>query len=504
MLKRGPTYSEIDDNSLAKKHKSPICQSEGLPILVTAISINSVNGVRLLLEAGTNPNDNYLGNTPLTFALTWHAISNRIISTEVIQTLIHGGANVNLPDIKKTPPLIHAVRHGKIKEVEMLLQAGANPNAEDANGDTALMHAVKMRSVAIFNLLVANHADVNFRNSKGKSVLDIVISKDFDEFIPPLSKANADFNVKNEVGNTPLLNSIPNSPKVAHALIKVGVDVNLTGDKGMTPLMQSVGFETIDLSLVKALIKAKANVNATRDGNINALMMAIANSGNVDCINLLAEAGANVNYVEIDDLNDETITPLALAVRHIKNPEPVIKALIHHGADPAIDRIDGEDYDCYYFTSHLEAQEDGSSGLDGIERFKKVMRLVHILALEGNKGKNRLKYIPFNPTQEWYPTVNAIFPVEVIPLIIEDRTQQFKNSSLPYLSHYVMKSYPSTVPETFLNYQKGLEIVFNPLLPNELRRMILGYCHQGPLSYSETEDQKARTVFEILKKRYTP
>lgn len=473
-----------------------IIVKQNITLLMIAISINSPESVKTLLENGASPNhrDNE-GNTPLTVALAQSIrlihyktkeIKSLRVSKEVIQALIDGGADVNYHDSRGVTPLMVAVVNGRYQEVSMLLKAGANPNVEDANGDTAIIHAVKSRSIAMFDHLVAHDVDVKFKSSKGRTVWKIVRSRDYEEFIDSLLKAKFDFNQKNKKGETCLMQSIPFAPMVAKKLIEKGIDVNSANNKGITPLMKAVMHSRINLSLVKALIKAKANVNAVDEDGFTPLLNHLDACPDAECINTLIEAGANVNYLP----DNQCHTPLTLAVRSTKNRIESVRTLINNGADPLIANDEGNAFRSAYGYARVFVVEDDSEHEVPVT-FEEVLPIIHVLALENNKGQNRAKLQDFTPQQR--------------KLLIKDRYLQLEKICLPYLSYYLMKKDSKINLEKFLDYKKGLEIIFDPRLPAELRRKILDECHAGPLSYSETEDSKARTACNIIiKKRYSP
>jgi len=78
------------------------------------------------------------------------------------------------------------------------------------------------------------------------------------------------------------------------------------------------------LESVKALIEAKANINATNSGGHTALMYA-AFEGRTDVVNELLKAGADVNIADKSGLT-------ALTQAALKGQKDVVKALVKVGA----------------------------------------------------------------------------------------------------------------------------------------------------------------------------
>ena len=80
-------------------------------------------------------------------------------------------------------------------------------------------------------------------------------------------------------------------------------------------------------SVIKRLIRAKANVNVKNQHSITPLMMAAANSDYPEVITALVKAGADINA-----RSDSGQTALIYAVRFNPNPK-ILRALIKAGAD---------------------------------------------------------------------------------------------------------------------------------------------------------------------------
>jgi len=112
----------------------------GQTALLAAIAVGNIEGVRLLLDRGANPDGvpglrpRRRGNNPLIAALEAER-------SEIVDALIAAGANVNATDKRKTP-LIAAAHSGSEEMVDRLLAAGADPALENA-GVTAAQTAMR-------------------------------------------------------------------------------------------------------------------------------------------------------------------------------------------------------------------------------------------------------------------------------------------------------------------------------------------------------------------------
>jgi ankyrin repeat protein len=110
----------------------------------------------------------------LVFILPAHAdINSDLIGavegghTEILQTLLAKGANVNAKKKTGWTALIWAARKGHTATVQALLANGANVNAKTKDGVTALMWAAKGGYTEIVKALLAKGANVNAKSEDG-------------------------------------------------------------------------------------------------------------------------------------------------------------------------------------------------------------------------------------------------------------------------------------------------------------------------------------------------
>jgi ankyrin repeat protein len=249
-------------------------EGDGTTALHWASYRDDGESAELLLEAGANVNAaNDLGATPL-----WTASLNG--SAAMVRRLLQAGANPNAALLLGETPLMVAARSGNPDVVEQLLTRGANVNARAARGQTALMWAVAQKHSGVVKVLLAHRADVHAKSESWTQM----------EAVSP--HGVPDYNREIPYGKTTALMFAARSGDVASA---------------------------------RLLVDAGANVNDLDARGISVVTLA-AHSGFLDLVEFLLDKGADPNR------SDAGFTPLHEAI--MRRDEPLVRALLKHGADP--------------------------------------------------------------------------------------------------------------------------------------------------------------------------
>lgn len=149
----------------------------GRTALHEAAFVGNVEAVRVLLDAGADPNRVVPVNdyTPL-----HQAIYAPEPNPYVVRLLARGGADLEWTDSRGAPPLFAAVEH--VDFLRILLEAGADVHARGPEGDGILAYAVRRAAtrqlhpsvmVPPVELLLAAGADRAARTSDGKTARDL-------------------------------------------------------------------------------------------------------------------------------------------------------------------------------------------------------------------------------------------------------------------------------------------------------------------------------------------
>ncbi|PWA75248.1 ankyrin repeat family protein [Artemisia annua] len=282
----------------------------------------------------------------------------------------------NIKDANKRGALHFAAREGQLEVCKYLLEElKLDVNTKDEDGETPLIHAARQGHTSTAKYLI-EHGGAN----------------------PALSS---------ELGATALHHVAGiGHVELMELLLSVGVDVDSQSDSG-TPLVWAAGHAQQEA--VKLLLKHKADPNIETDDGVTPLLSTVA-AGSLPCLELLIEAGANVN------ITAGGATPLHVAA-DIGNTE-LITRLIKAKADP-----------------NVTDEEEG-------------LTPVQMAAVRGNKAAveillpltSRVKAVP-----DW--TVDGIIEHMQAEFNKEQGTERNTSNNLPSGSTVSIKEIPEVTPE---------------------------------------------------------
>jgi len=129
-------------------------------LLMTAVCLELVKSVKLLLECGADPNlKNIYGKTPLHLLPDVQPIEHpswekRI---EIANLLLKNGADISILDNNNREPLWYAIFYMKkpedIELVKLLLKSGGNPNFKVGPDISPLDQAIRMNYQPLIDIL---------------------------------------------------------------------------------------------------------------------------------------------------------------------------------------------------------------------------------------------------------------------------------------------------------------------------------------------------------------
>uniref|UniRef100_A0A3B0J6N8 Uncharacterized protein n=1 Tax=Wolbachia endosymbiont of Aleurodicus dispersus TaxID=1288877 RepID=A0A3B0J6N8_9RICK len=171
------------------------------------------------------------GNSPLSIAVSKQDL-------EMMGFLIENGADVNIEDFFRVPPIYYAVTKGTTEMIELLIDKKASISGYFSYAGekrTLVGWAIDENSPEKVEVLLKHGASPNskfdFYDDSQDSCLHAAIRRDYKKIVELLVKYKADVNVQNERRETPIYLAISSKrPKIIKLLYDNGADIDNVKD----------------------------------------------------------------------------------------------------------------------------------------------------------------------------------------------------------------------------------------------------------------------------------
>ncbi|GFN88037.1 serine/threonine-protein phosphatase 6 regulatory ankyrin repeat subunit a [Plakobranchus ocellatus] len=296
-------------------------------LLVPAVISGNTEIVQSLLDRGADLNIPCMYEGTALKAAINH-LCEPLLMTMVI-FLTKNGARVN-GGTKVISPLVECVLSNKTNIINYLIDSGADVN-EMGDGDcnTPLTAAIsnlwnrESRVCSLVEILLLAGADPNKSNCKGQTALHFAVERGFSEIISKLIAAGAQLDSRNNDGDTALHLAVTGgNNEIVSKLIAAGAQLDSRNNDGDTALHLAVTGGNNEI--VSKLIAAGAQLDSRNNNGDTALHLAVT-GGNNEIVSKLIAAGT-----QMEARNNEGDTALHLAAARGNNE--IVRKLAAAGA----------------------------------------------------------------------------------------------------------------------------------------------------------------------------
>jgi uncharacterized protein len=212
-----------------------------------------------------------------TTALHWAVQKDDL---DLVERLLKAGANANAKNDYGSTPMSEAAINGNAAIMDRLLKAGANVESPNADGQTALMVVARASSVDAAKLLLSHGAKVNaVEKWRQQTALMWAAAEGQPAMVKVLVDAGADVNARSMVNNW-------------ERQVTAEARAIARPSGGLTPLLYAARQGCVECT--KTLAEAGADLDLGDPDNVSPLLMATLN-GRWDVAKYLINKGANIN-----------------------------------------------------------------------------------------------------------------------------------------------------------------------------------------------------------------
>ena len=261
----------------------------------------------------------------------------------VCQVLIDAGADIETKDDMGRSPLHWSCRSGALDVVKMLVEAGAGVRGIDSKGSTCLIFAASSGHTETVRYLAGlKDVDLNHSGKYGVTALNCALQRGHADVVEVLIDAGADIETKDDMGRSPLhWSCYSGALDVVKMLVEAGAGVRGIDSKGYTCLIFAAANGHTETVRYLAGLK-DVDLNHSGNNGRTALHVALQGGGHADVMQLLVDAGADIEAKDI-----QGATPLHFAC--MGGELDIVQKLLKAGADVCV--VDDASTTCLMFAA---------------------------------------------------------------------------------------------------------------------------------------------------------
>jgi ankyrin repeat protein len=325
--------ADIFEYLITRGAKINIRSLDGHTPLTAAAAYDRTEMVKTLIEKGADLNvRSYSDDTAL--ALT--VANDNDAAVDLLRRT--GASSIGDRNEREYFELCQAISNGTTAEIITIIKKGANVNCTVKNFAPPLIKAVRKGKIDAAKLLIENGADAGVRDASGKSVLDYYLACSYGKYDEKFFSFISNFMVSDQLKERILFSCDGKNPQLAMKLISRSEALKIFGDLGRNWLMTAIASEKFNIAI--ELIKIGSDVKLKDKKGMNSLML-ICNSYSGNEIYKKGIALMLLNGgLSINDQDAEGNTALHYALR--SSLDYMVSFLVDRGAGVNIKNKKGE------------------------------------------------------------------------------------------------------------------------------------------------------------------
>lgn len=282
----------------------------------------------VLMDAGANPNYRapYTYQEKVSYNPSLLSSSSRDGKFNIVKLLLDAGADEKELEWDE---LKHKIAYGSLEECKKAIQIGCSLQSIDGWDRTPFLLCILSGDINKAQLLLENGASLNDRGRCEMTCLMYAVHKNDVEMCKWLISKGANVNEVTDFGTTALIEAAEyGASDCVKVLLEAGANLHAETVTQGCAIENAINIETVQI-----LVNAGADINRI-GGDGNNLLMYAVEKGNYQFLKELLENGADPNVTSIGEI------PLHKASRW--GNVAMVKLLLEYGSNPNAKDVDNE------------------------------------------------------------------------------------------------------------------------------------------------------------------